>query len=125
MPRHLLRHASDSPPTTFRIRIRDRDLKGSLQDAIEGDVELLHALTDVERHDVRAEYADDTFEVETVKRMGDKVVMSYKYEWGAHYGCADMCRAEVETEEVEGRIEDGHVVFVFEVREPRSTDDEF
>jgi hypothetical protein len=121
MPRILLRSASDSPPTIFRIKIRGGDLKGSIED----DPFLLGALTDVERHDDRAEYADDSFAIEAVKRKGHKVLMTYKYEWGAHYGCADMCRADVETEDVEGRIEDGHVVFVFEVREPRSTDDEF
>ena len=104
---------------------RGTAFREALTEAMQDDEQLLDYLTDVGRHDDRAEYEDGSFEVTETKRNGKRLIVDYQYAWSANYTCADMCRNELESEQVEGTVESDVVVFEFEIREPRSTEDEF
>jgi hypothetical protein len=110
----------------FEIDIADY-LQDAVREAVADDDDLVGALIgDLQRHDPRAEYFDDTFAVERVELLSEgRVRVTYKYEWGAHYGCQDLCCGAVQTEEVLGRIDEGVLVFDIKAFEPRSPEDEF
>jgi hypothetical protein len=127
MPTIRLRPASEDPPTTFRVSLngaRGKAIKEALSEGVEEDEQLLAYLTDVSRHDDRAEYEDGTFKITEVTRKRKRLLVDYEYAWSAHYTCADMCRNELAWERIEATVEDDVVVFSFEIREPRSTEDE-
>jgi hypothetical protein len=109
----------------FRIDVRGLGIEDVIKDAIEDDGDLVDTLTNVDRHDPRAEYVDESFEVESVELLeGSEVRVQYRYEWHAHYGCQDLSPGGMVTEEVTGHIENGQLVFDIELPEARSTADE-
>lgn len=109
----------------FKLDIRDLGIEEAIADAVCEDDDLVRALANVEQHDPKADLSEDTFSVESVELLaGGDVKVTYQYEWGAYYGCSDRVRGELETNEVVGRIEGGHLVFRIDLPEPRSTEDE-
>ncbi len=113
------------PIKELRIDVGNTRSKDDILAAIEADWEAVVVLTEVDRHDMRAEYVEDSFAVEKVERLrGGKVRVTYTYEWGAYYTCQDMCCGAEETETEVAQIDGNQIVFRLDRPEPRSTEDE-
>lgn len=113
--------------TPFRIQGVDAAITEAVADLIVEDNELVNALIgDLERHDARATYVEDTFAVTEVEIASNgELRVHYSFQWEAHYGCQDMCASEVETDYAVGRIEGGDLVFQLTRYDKRTTVDEF
>jgi hypothetical protein len=116
-----------SRSTEYRLDITNIGIEEAITSAIEDDEELIQALIgDLDMHDSRAEYTDESFSVDEVSlRDNGEVHISYSYEWNAYYGCKDMCKAESNFGSAIGHIVGGELVFQVAEREKRTTFEEF
>lgn len=82
---------------------------------------------DVSRHDMRATYCDESFEIRSVERAPGRGIfeLEFSYEWTAYYGCPDMCRGNREFDSTTFRYWDGQLIFEKTIVGPRTTRDEF
>ena len=112
--------------TQFRIQGVDTAITEAVAELIVDDEELVHALIgDLERHDSRATYVDDTFVVTDVEVASNgELRVHYSFQWEAHYGCQDMCASEIEHDSAVGRIEGGDLIFQIVRYEKPTTFDE-
>jgi len=116
-------------PRTIEYRVQgvESAIRDVVSDLIVEDDELVQALVgDLQRHDPRATYVDDSFEVTNVEiAHKGRLHISYTFEWGAHYGCSDMCNSDVDHGTVVGRVEGGDLVLEVVEYEKRTTVEEF
>jgi hypothetical protein len=111
----------------YRLQGIERAIQEVVSDLLVEDDEVVQALVgDLERHDPRATYVDDTFQVTNVEFTDNGTLqISYSFEWGAHYGCSDMCKADIEHSTVVGRVQGGDLVLEVTEYEKRTTVEEF
>ncbi|MDZ4126643.1 MAG: hypothetical protein U1E02_21070, partial [Hydrogenophaga sp.] len=80
-----------------------------MQDRFYGSVEELAPAMDLSVDDERGELGD--VNISDVRIDGDRVHISYGYEWTAYYGCSDMNVYQEEEGYFSGRLVDGFWVF--------------
>jgi len=80
----------------------------------------------MKRHHYRAEYVDNSFEVESVDHIeGDVYSMNFSYNWFAGSGCKDDVGGDIDFDCTRFTYRNGTIVFEYEEPEERYPDDEF
>ena len=78
------------------------------------------------RHHYRAEYVDDTFEIDSVEHIkGVTYAINFNYAWFAGSGCKDDVGGDVAFDSARFTYRDGTISFSYEDEPERYPNDEF
>lgn len=95
--------------TNEPIRIEALDDPDDMRERFYAAIDELACAMDLSVDDERGELGD--ISISHVCVEGDRVHISYQYDWSAYYGCSDMNVYEEEEGCISGRLVDGFWVF--------------